>query len=304
MEHEIKLFLQYLAIERHYSPETLKAYVQDLKLFATYVNQELGKTTWTDVDEKLIRGWLSQLYDQHLAATTINRKLSALRSLYQFLIDHELATVNPFTDVQIKQAQQVLPHFFREKELETLFATVQNQNTVFKLRNIALLEILYGTGMRVSEVAKLTLSQIDFSREMIHVYGKGGKERFVPLGSYAKRALEAYLPTLRIDLMTKNNQSHDVVFVNRLGAPISSAGIEYVLKQVMAASGLSNEMHPHMFRHTYATDLLSNGADLRSVQELLGHANLSTTQIYTHLSREQIQADYRKYFPRAVRDDK
>ncbi|CAH0415720.1 tyrosine recombinase XerC [Periweissella fabaria] len=299
MLNEIKLFLKYLAVERRFSPETLKAYQQDLKLFAQFCYSELGPTTWLDVDANLIRAWLSQLYDQKLAPTTINRKLSSLRSFYQFLINNQLASQNPFADVQVKQQPQHLPHYFREPELATLFKTVNEQKSPLKERNVALLELLYGTGMRVSEVANLTLKQVDFSREMIHVYGKGGKERFVPLGSYAKKALLTYINGLRETLMQQHQETHDVVFVNRLGAPISSAGIEYVLKQVMKATGLGNEMHPHMFRHTYATDLLNNGADLRSVQELLGHANLSTTQIYTHISREQLQADYRKYFPRA-----
>ncbi|MCM0598925.1 tyrosine recombinase XerC [Periweissella fabalis] len=299
MLKELKLFLQYLAIERQFSPETLKAYQQDLKLFAQFCQSELGDFNWTDVDANLIRAWLSQLYDQKLAATTINRKLSSLRSFYQFLINNHFANQNPFADVQVKQHPQHLPHYFREPELATLFATVNAQKTPLKERNVALLELLYGTGMRVSEVANLTLNQIDFDRETIHVFGKGGKERFVPLGSYAKKALLNYINGLRQKLIQQYHTDHNVVFINRLGGPISSGGIEYILKQVMKATGLGNEMHPHMFRHTYATDLLNNGADLRSVQELLGHANLSTTQIYTHISREQLQADYRKYFPRA-----
>lgn len=303
MEQKIKLFLQYIAIERHFSVETIKAYQQDLRLFIQFMRSELGDCDWGDVDATLIRAWLSQLYDQQAASTTINRKLSTMRSFFQFLVDNHMLDGNPFSEVQVKQHPQHLPHYFRPKELDILFRTVNEKKTPLRLRNIALLEILYGTGMRVSEVANLTLGQIDFSREMIHVYGKGGKERFVPLGSYAKKALYEYVPTLRVELMNKNHQKHDVVFVNRLGAPISSAGIEYVLKQVMKATGTGNEMHPHMFRHTYATDLLNNGADLRSVQELLGHVNLSTTQIYTHISRERLQADYRKYFPRAVRDE-
>lgn len=302
MERKIKLFLQYIAVERHFSLETIKAYQQDLKLFAQFVQSELGEFDWEDVDAKLIRAWLSKLYDAHQASTTVNRKLSTLRSFYQFLLNNYLVTENPFADVQVKHQPQHLPHYFHQKELKVLFDTVNEQQTPLRLRNIALLEILYGTGMRVSEVAKLTLKQIDNSREMIHVFGKGGKERFVPLGSYAKKALADYLYVLRPELMAKNHQHHDYVFINRLGAPITSGGIEYVLKQVMNATGMGNEMHPHMFRHTYATDLLNNGADLRSVQELLGHANLSTTQIYTHVSREKLQADYRKYFPRAVQD--
>lgn len=303
MQDKINLFLGYIEVERNFSKETIKAYNQDLKLFLAFVESELGKTTWDNVDAILIRAWLSKMYDENKTSTTISRKLSTLRSFYNFMIDNKIVVENPFIDIQIKHQPNHLPHYFRQKELTKLFETVNNETNILKLRNIALIELLYGTGMRVSEVSRLTITEIDFNRDTIHVFGKGGKQRFVPLGSYAKKAINNYMTDLRLDLMVKNNQSHDFLFVNKLGKPITSGGIEYVLKQVMKETGLANEMHPHMFRHTYATDLLNNGADLRSVQELLGHENLSTTQIYTHVSKERLQADYRKYFSRAVDDN-
>lgn len=297
MQDDLKVFIQYLRDERHYSPATIAAYQKDIVLFKDN-NQTLK--SWQLVDEKLIRKWLTNLFDQQLARTTINRKLSALRSFYQFMVDNDLVTANPFMEIKIKNHPDKLPHYFRSKELDVLFSTVYHQTSKYKLRNIALLELFYGTGMRVSEVAGLQMKHVDFNQANIHVYGKGGKERFVPLGSYAQKALVNYLENLRPKMLNTNDISSQYVFLNHLGSPLTSTGIEYILKQLMKATGLPNDIHPHMLRHTYATDLLNNGADLRSVQELLGHSNLSTTQIYTHVSKEQLQADYRKYFKRAT----
>ncbi|QBO37128.1 tyrosine recombinase XerC [Periweissella cryptocerci] len=303
MDNYSNLFIKYLTIERQYSPQTIKAYEEDIKLFREYLDGEQIILDWNKLDPMTVRGWLSNMFDRKLERTTINRKLSSLRSFYQFLLNNEMVRDNPFADIQIKPHNNHLPHYFRQKELNVLFETVYAEDAKLKLRDIALLELLYGTGMRVSEVATLTLSQLDFSRETVHVIGKGGKERFVPLGSYAIKALNVYLDQLRPELMAHFHQVHDYVFINHLGKPVTSTGIEYILKQLMKKTGLSNEIHPHMLRHTFATDLLNNGADLRTVQELLGHTNVSTTQIYTHVSREQLQENYRKYFNRATPED-
>lgn len=294
---ELNLFMQYLRDERQYSLATTAAYQKDITLFKNS-NQEV--TSWHQVNEIIIRKWLTNLFDRQLARTTINRKLSALRSFYQFMLDNDIVATNPFAEIKIKNHPDKLPHYFRSKELDVLFATVYHQDKKFKLRNIALLELFYGTGMRVSEVAGLQIKHIDFAQAKVHVYGKGGKERFVPLGRYASNALKSYLNNLRPQMVSKIDGKNPYVFLNHLGNPLTTAGIEYILRQLMKQTGLPNEMHPHMLRHTFATDLLNNGADLRSVQELLGHANLRTTQIYTHVSKEQLQSNYRKYFKRAT----
>ncbi len=166
-------------------------------------------------------------------------------------------------------------------------------------RNRALLEVLYGAGLRVSECANLTFSVIDFDNSVMLIHGKGNKDRYVPLGSYAADALQEYRLDGRKKIMEHFGKDHDSVFINHRGEQITPTGIEYVLNQLIKKSSLNSTIHPHMLRHTFATHLLNNGADLRTVQELLGHANLSTTQIYTHVTKESLQKSYRSFHPRA-----
>ncbi|MFZ2965508.1 MAG: tyrosine-type recombinase/integrase, partial [Leuconostoc falkenbergense] len=164
-------------------------------------------------------------------------------------------------------------------------------------RNAALLEFLYATGARVAEIASLQLEQVDFSQRLVLIHGKGNKDRYVPFGHFASIALSTYIDGLRSELTAGMN--HRVVFVNHRGQPITTAGITYILDQLMKQSSLTGKIHPHMLRHTFATHLLNHGADMRTVQELLGHVNLSTTQMYTHVTRESLQKNYQNFFPRA-----
>ena len=182
--------------------------------------------------------------------------------------------------------------------MDALFESVTGTKPL-ELRNRALLEILYGTGIRVSECANLTIEAIDFDSSVLLVHGKGNKDRYVPFGSFAADALKEYLENGRALLMEKYHKEHPYVFVNHHGEQITSTGIEYVLNQLIKKSTLNSDIHPHMLRHTFATHLLNNGADMRTVQELLGHANLSTTQIYAHVTKESLQKNYRTFHPRA-----
>lgn len=182
--------------------------------------------------------------------------------------------------------------------MDALFESAQGEQPL-DLRNQALLEVLYGTGIRVSECANLTVDAVDFQASVLLVHGKGNKDRYVPFGSFAQDALKDYLENSRALLMTKYQKKHPYVFVNHHGEQITPTGIEYVLNQLIKKSSLNAEIHPHMLRHTFATHLLNNGADMRTVQELLGHANLSTTQIYAHVTKESLQKNYRTFHPRA-----
>ena len=186
-----------------------------------------------------------------------------------------------------------------ETEMATLFDTAYNQEDKLWQRNAALLEFLYATGARVTEIATLTIAQLDFSQRLVLIHGKGNKDRYVPFGHFAAQALMQYLSETRADLTAKQPAPHQVVFVNHRGEPITAAGITYILNQLMQRSALTGKIHPHMLRHTFATHLLNNGADMRTVQELLGHVNLSTTQMYTHVTRESLQKNYQAFFPRA-----
>lgn len=297
-----ELYANYLANERRYSEETVIAYREDLRDFHQFLVNNGGFRDWTHVDQLDVQVYLTRLHDQRDAETTVSRKVSSLRSFFNFLLRNHLVTQNPFDDVQIKKHPRSLPRYFYEPEMNALFKAADGDGKPLDYRNRAVLELLYDTGMRVSECANLTLQQIDNDVKMILVEGKGGKQRYVPFGQYATEALENYYQNCRQPLMKKYHQDHQYVFINNHGKPITSGGIEYLLKQIMKKSTLTGTIHPHMLRHSFATHLLNHGADIRSVQELLGHSSLSTTQIYTHITTENLQKNYRQFFPRAKKE--
>lgn len=293
----LESFLIYLTVERGYSEKTRIAYNEDILNYFTFLKNS-GDGNYLFVDHLDVRTYLSWLYDQAYSRNSISRKIASLRSFYQFLLKNEAVNENPFSYVHMKRKQAKLPRFFYEKEMDALFETVKGTKPL-DYRNRALVEILYGTGIRVSECAEMTLAAIDFSANVILIHGKGNKDRYVPFGSFAQDALREYFEQGRTVLMQKYHKEHPYVFVNHHGEPITPTGIEYILNQLIKKSALNNEIHPHMLRHTFATHLLNNGADMRTVQELLGHSNLSTTQIYAHVTKESLQKNYRTFHPRA-----
>lgn len=296
-EAAIQEFIGYLMTERGYSLKTKEAYQRDLNDFCQFL-KDSGEESLVDVDHLDVRVYLAFLNDQKYSRNTISRKIASLRSFYQYLLKHEKIKENPFSYVHLKKKQARLPRFFYEKEIDALFASVEGTSPLDQ-RNRALLEVLYGAGLRVSECANLTLSVIDFDNSVMLIHGKGNKDRYVPLGSYAADAIQAFVSDGRRQLMDHFQKAHDYLFINHRGDQITATGIEYVLNQIIKKSSLDSDIHPHMLRHTFATHLLNNGADLRTVQELLGHANLSTTQIYTHVTKESLQKNYRSFHPRA-----
>lgn len=293
----LNLFLTYLIVERGYSEKTKIAYEEDILNYVDFLKNS-GDSDYLSVDHLDIRTYLSFLYDQQYSRNSISRKVASLRSFYQFLLKNEEISENPFSYVHMKKKQLRLPRFFYEKEMDALFESAKGSKPL-DLRNQALLEILYGTGIRVSECANLTLQSVDFTANVLLIHGKGNKDRYVPFGSFAQDALKEYLELSRTVLMEKYHQEHSFVFINHHGEQITPTGIEYVLNQLIKKSSLNSDIHPHMLRHTFATHLLNNGADMRTVQELLGHSNLSTTQIYAHVTKESLQKNYRSFHPRA-----
>ncbi|KIU19853.1 tyrosine recombinase XerC [Weissella cibaria] len=296
------LFLDYLRVERQYSEDTQKAYQSDITEFVGFLTDSGdGKPVdLTTIDQYDARVFLSMLYEKGDVSRTIARKVSSLRAFYRFLERNAVVTTNPFAGVQLKKAGQHLPRYFYEKELNKLFDVVMADTSMLGLRNRLLLEILYGTGARVSEAAGLTLGMLDQTARVITITGKGNKTRIVPYGQYAADALASYLRDARPQLLAKSQVMHDKLFVNQRGQALTASGIEYILKQLAKKAGLTQMISAHMFRHTYATDMLNNGADLRTVQQLLGHSSLSTTQIYTHVTTDALQKSYRDFFPRAT----
>lgn len=299
-EQLVTLFLEYLRVERQYSADTVKAYHADLNQLVAFLAHEDTKKTFKTMDQLDVRVLLANLYELGNSTRTIARKVSSLRAFFAFLVRNGIVDVNPFADVQLKKDGRTLPRHFYEKELTKIFDQAAQDNTALGLRNQLILEILYGCGLRVAELAGLKISDFDRQSRTIMVHGKGDKMRLVPFGEYASDALTKYLADGRPKLVNgKKSQVVEQLLLNRRGEPITTAGIEYLLKKIAQEAGLTQNITAHMFRHTFASDLLNNGADLRTVQSLLGHSNLSTTQIYTNITTQDLQKNYRKFFPRA-----
>lgn len=296
-----QLFLDYLRIERQYSVETQKAYKSDMTEFLSFLtktqtNQEIDLNKITTFD---VRVFLSELYEKGDDARTIARKVSSLRSFYRFLINNELVNDNPFVGITLQKFGKHLPRYFYQKELNSMFDVVLADHSILGIRNWLLLEMLYGTGARVSEIVNMTRQSVDQRARVVTITGKGNKMRIVPFGQYALDALEQYLTASRPLLVQKQQLPNEYLFLNQRGNQLTTAGVEYILKQIGKQAGLTQDVTAHMFRHTFATDLLNNQADLRTVQQLLGHSSLSTTQIYTHVTTDALQQSYRNFFPRA-----
>lgn len=296
-------YLDYLRGVRRYSEHTVAAYDRDLHTFVQYLTDNGGFNGFDQIAQIDVDVYLSHLGD-HYRPRTIERRISSLRSFYRFLIREHYVADNPFADVRLTNRHHQLPKFFYPKEVAALFQGAAG-NTPLDQRNVALLAVLYATGMRVSELTDLTLGQLDFSLGVVLIHGKGQKDRYVPFDQETKQHLQTYLTKARPELLAKRKAAAttDKVFLNDRGAPVTSRGVEYILDQVIQRTSLTAKIHPHMLRHTFATEMLNNGADLRSVQELLGHASLSTTQIYTHVTMAHLQDQYRKFFPRATGTD-
>jgi len=295
-EKSLYIFIEYLQVEKNYSQHTTSQYKKDIENFFMFMNEQ-GLTDIQDVDLPVARLYMTTLYEQRYAKKSISRKISSLRSFYKFLAREKIVEDNPFSYVSLPKLEKRLPQFFYEEELEHLFRSC-DETTALGQRNRALLEIMYATGIRVSECANLQISDIDDYISVLLVKGKGNKERYVPFGSIAKKALLQYLEDGRKQLM-KNEGNHSYVFVNHRGGPLTVRGIRHILNEMIENSAKLSHIHPHMLRHTFATHLLNNGADLRSVQELLGHSSLSSTQVYTHVTKEHLRNSYLKHHPRA-----
>ena len=289
-------FINYLKVERHYSPATQRAYHDDVAAFRQFCEESGGFDGYDKVDNVTVAAFMTDMNDHHYSRATTARKLSSLRSFYRYMMRVGRADHDPFAMVETKKGHRRLPQFFYEPEIEQLFKAVSGSEPA-DIRDRALLEVLYDTGMRVSEVANLTVEQVDIKMHAILVHGKGNKDRYVLFGDQAAAALKQYVDTVRADLMAVSGLWTNRMFLNQHGKPITARGIEYILDRVVERTSLTTKIHPHMLRHSFATHMLNHGADLRTVQELLGHSSLSTTQIYTHVTTAHLVADYQKYFP-------
>ncbi|MGD7043672.1 tyrosine recombinase XerC [Jeotgalibacillus proteolyticus] len=288
-------FIQYLQTEKNYSSLTIEHYIHDLDSFFLFLVKE-GVDALEEVDEIHSKLFLMQLHKEKYSRASVSRKISSLRSFFSYLQREEKQKINPMSYVLHPKKEGRLPHFFYENEMEQLFSACDGDKPL-DLRNKAILELLYATGIRVSECTSILLQDLDLTMGTLLVKGKGRKERYVPFGDFAGSAIKRYLEEGRSKLV--NNSTSASLFINHRGAPLTSRGIRYVLTALMNKTTLTASIHPHMLRHTFATHLLNNGADLRTVQELLGHAHLSSTQLYTHVTKEHLRKTYQSFHPRA-----
>ncbi len=288
-------FIKYIQLEKNFSVHTVREYEADLQQFLQFLQQE-NVTDLAEVEYLHARLYVTKLYDEKLARTSISRKISSIRSFFRFLNREVQLDDAPFLSLHHPKREEKLPNFFYEEEMNELFAHVTGEDPK-SVRNRALLELLYATGMRVSECVNMELHQVDFNYCFIRVMGKGRKERIVPFGQYAHQALVEYVEQARPILMKQ--KQHAKVFVNMRGDALTARGVRHILTTMMEEASIHSKIYPHMLRHTFATHLLNNGADLRTVQELLGHANLSSTQVYTHVTKEHLRNTYMNTHPRA-----
>ena len=297
MEEIQKKFLNMLKVERNFSDHTLKAYHDDLAQFNQFLEQEL--LNLRTFEYKDARNYLSYLYSNNLKRTTVSRKISTLRTFYEFWMTQDTSVNNPFIQLVHPKKEQYLPQFFYEEEMEALFNTVLN-DAKKGLRDRVVIELLYATGIRVSELVNIKVMDLDMNLPGVKVLGKGNKERFVPFGEFCRQSIEQYLEKFK----PLKSKRHPYLIVNMKGDPITERGVRYLLNDVVERTAGVTEIHPHKLRHTFATHLLNQGADLRTVQSLLGHVNLSTTGKYTHVSNQQLRKVYLSAHPRAKKESK
>ena len=295
MQKAFNRYINYLEAERNLSPYTVRNYGNALRAFFQFA-RERGIVSPQGVNKHVIRDYLSHLVARGIAKASIARELSAIRSFYRYLLREKMVSDNPAADTSSPKLDRRLPSFLTPEEVVRLLEAPDLAKPQGK-RDHALLELLYASGLRVSEVVSLNLSQLNLDSREARVLGKGAKERMVLMGEPAARALAVYLTQGRPELLCK--KSGDALFLNRHGLRLTDRMVQNILGKHARRSGLGKNVHPHMLRHTFATHLLDGGADLRVVQELLGHSSLTSTQVYTHVSKSQAKKVYLAAHPMA-----
>ncbi|KAF1084548.1 Tyrosine recombinase XerC [Sporotomaculum syntrophicum] len=295
-------FFVYLLTEKNASPHTIKGYENDLYNGLTFFTRIIGIEDYrlhpAQVTKEIFRSYLGDMHAQQKSGATIARRMSSWRSFFKYLCREGVLEDNPLARISIPKRVRKLPSFLDQTEMGRLLACPERQK-LLGARDQAVLETLYSTGIRVSELVRIDIDDIDLSRGSIKIIAKGNRERLVPMGSYAVEVIRNYMQRVRPLLMDGEKGRQSALFLNNQGRRLTDRGVRWLVQRYVQQLNLQTKASPHTFRHSYATHLLDNGADLRSVQELLGHARLSTTQIYTHLSKERIKRIYDQCHPRA-----
>ncbi|MBN2030265.1 tyrosine recombinase XerC [bacterium] len=294
----LERFIQYLSSQRQYSSHTVQAYRTDLEQFFEFMKQRIGpheQPCPENVSKEDIRIFISGLVRHGMSSRSVARKLASLKALFRYLLRTGTVKSNPTATLNGPKLEKHLPEFLRVEEIRDALASI-DQKSVTGLRDRAILELFYGTGMRLSELIHLHVEDINLSGGTVRVYGKGGKERILPVGRNTGKKIKAYLLRRR-ELRPK--AGNRAIFLNRQGGQMSSRGVQLIVHKWLKQVSEKKQLGPHVIRHTFATHLLDRGADLEAVKELLGHASLSTTQVYTHLTTDRIKKIYRQAHPRA-----
>lgn len=295
---ELSEFQDYLLNVRRYSSNTVSSYSFDICDFTKFI-RGLGKI-FKDIKVDDVKSWILDLTERQIGKRSIKRKMSSLKSFYAWMYLQKKVDSDPFEYVHSPKATHALPDFFSEKEINSLLAANEKRTDKLKDRDQALLMLMFASGLRASEVVNLTFNQVDFDNRIMKVSGKGNKDRLVPFTNSANESMLNYINGLRKDLLKEDTK---YIFLNSQGNKMTVRGLEYILDEIEAKTGLYGKIHPHMLRHSFATKMLNRGADLRTIQELLGHSSIETTSIYTHVAYENMKETYEKTFPRAKKED-
>lgn len=288
MMNEIELFCNYLLIDKKYSSNTIESYRHDLVKFSLFINKDIKS-----IKEDDVKRYLKNLTDLQESKRTVARAISTLRSFYRFLIIEKIVTTNPMENIELPKLNKSLPKVLDESDIDLLLNIKLLDN--FSYRNKAMLELMYATGLRVSELVNLKVHDVDLNMALVRTIGKGSKERIIPIGDYALEYLNIYIKEYRNSLLKK--EYNDYLFLNNHGKQMTRQGFFKIIKKIAIDNGIKKDFSPHTLRHSFATHLLNHGADLRIIQELLGHSDISTTQIYTHVSNKELKENYKEYHP-------
>jgi len=294
MFHHVDGYLNFLAVEKGVSLNTLEAYSRDLNRYVDFAGQT-GIKDIRDISSDTIISFLGKLKGDGLATTSVNRSLAAIRGFYRYLLNENIVDENPVASIELAKVWMHLPDTLSREEMSLLLKQPGTSKPL-AVRDTAMLELLYATGLRASELVSLGMNNVNWQAGYLIVVGKGNKERIVPIGQTALDCLNRYVGDTRRKL--SGGRSSNTLFLNRSGNGLTRQGFWKIVKKYVRKSGLNKKVYPHTFRHSFATHLLEGGADLRSVQVMLGHADISTTQIYTHVTRERLREIHRKYHPR------
>ncbi|MCM3599705.1 site-specific tyrosine recombinase XerD [Robertmurraya korlensis] len=296
MEDELKDFMHFLIVEKALAKNTIVSYERDLKAYLKYIKTVENVQSINDIGRIQIVHFLGHLKEQGKSSRTIARNIASIRAFHQFLLREKVAEQDPSVHIETPQLERTLPKVLNLQEVERLLE-VPKLHTHYGLRDKAMLELLYATGIRVSELIGLNLDDAHLTMGFVRCIGKGNKERIIPLGRTAAAAIQEYIDKGRPQFI--KNQREESLFVNHHGRRLTRQGFWKILKGLTKEAGIEKELTPHTLRHSFATHLLENGADLRAVQEMLGHSDISTTQIYTHVTKTRLKDVYSQFHPRA-----